>query len=475
MASVEHLFFLCYHHPMDTKKRIYACIDLKSFYASAECVARGLDPLTADLVVADKTRTDKTICLAVSPSLKSYGISGRARLFEVNQRLEQVRRSTGKKVDFIIAPPRMAYYVKVSSEIYSIYLEYLSAEDIHVYSIDEVFMDLTDYLSFYNMSAHELVMKMVRTVLERTGITATAGIGTNMYLTKIAMDIVAKHVDADSDGVRIAELNERKFREFLWGYKPLTDFWGIGRRTADRLRRYGLETMGDIARRSIEDEEFFYKVFGIDGEIMIDHAWGIEPVTMKDIKNYRTSTSSLSSGQVLSTAYKVKNARLVVKEMADNMVFDLVRKELLTASMTLTIIYDAKSLESMDYKGNIVYDPYGRPMPEAAHGTVNFGSPTSSSTKIISGITDLFDRIVDSELLVRRIYISANNTVSEKGTGRQLDMFTDPEKEEKEYKIQKAALEIREKYGKNSLIKGMNLEEGGTAIERNSQIGGHRA
>ncbi|MBR6483928.1 MAG: DNA methylase, partial [Clostridiales bacterium] len=264
---------------MEEKKRIYACIDLKSFYASAECVARGLDPLTADLVVADKTRTDKTICLAVSPSLKSYGIPGRPRLFEVNQRLEQVRRSTGRKVDFIIAPPRMAYYVKVSSDIYSIYLEYLSAEDIHVYSIDEVFMDLTDYLSFYNMSARELVMKMVRTVLERTGITATAGIGTNMYLAKIAMDIVAKHVDADKDGVRIAELDRQKFKEFLWGYKPLTDFWGIGRRTADRLRRFGLETMGDIARRSIEDEEFFYKVFGIDGEIMIDHAWGIEPVT----------------------------------------------------------------------------------------------------------------------------------------------------------------------------------------------------
>ena len=505
-----------------TENRIYAAIDLKSFYASVECVERGLDPLTANLVVADKSRTEKTICLAVSPSLKSYGISGRARLFEVVQRVEEINRDRsfrlhGKpfsgssifgpelekdpalKLDYEVATPRMAYYMNYSSRIYNIYLKYVAAEDVHVYSIDEVFIDLTDYLPLYRLSAHELVMTMIRHVLRETGITATAGIGTNLYLAKIAMDIVAKKMPADSDGVRIAELDETGYRTELWGHRPLRDFWRIGRGYTKRLEANGMFTMGDIARCSLENEDLLYRLFGINAELLIDHAWGWEPCRISDIKAYRPENNSLSLGQVLKEPYPFEKAKIVVREMTDSLVLDMVEKGLVADQMVLTVGYDTVSLEDpgirKKYKGEIAKDWYGRKVPKQAHGSINLGRMMSSTNRIIDAVMELYDRIVDPVLLVRRMYVVANHVVAEdlarkerevSEENRQLDLFTDPAEEDRqraeeeeeldrEHRRQEAVLEIRKKYGKNAILKGTNFMDGATARERNAQIGGHRA
>lgn len=452
---------------------LYIAIDLKSFYASVECIDRGLNPLTTNLVVADPSRTEKTICLAVSPSLKAYGIPGRARLFEVQQKLKEVKQRTGKEVEYIIAPPRMARYIEVSAEIYATYLKYISPEDIHVYSIDECFMDVTNYLKLYQMSAKELVVKMIHDVLERTGITATAGIGTNLYLSKIAMDIVAKHVEPDASGVRIAELDELTYRRLLWNHKPITDFWRIGGGIAKRLEKNGLYTMGDIARISIHNEDLLYKMIGIDAELLIDHAWGYEPCTMKEIKSYKPSTNSISSGQVLQHPYDFSQTRIVVQEMTDLLVLDLVEKGLVTDSLTLTIGYDRSNVDEGAYEGEIIYDRYGRAIPKSAHGTANLGTTSSSSKKIMTAMLELYDRIVSKELMVRRVTVSANNLVEEKY--EQYDLFMDPVEQAKERKMQEAMLAIKKKFGKNAILKGINFEEGATTIERNNQIGGHKA
>lgn len=458
-----------------TKNRKYIAIDLKSFYASVECFERGLDPLTTNLVVADESRTDKTICLAVSPSLKAYGISGRARLFEAKKVLSDYEKHTGKHVAFIIAPPRMARYIKYSTDIYNIYLRYISSEDIHVYSIDEVFMDVTSYLSIYKKTAHELAITIIKSVLEETGITATVGIGTNMYLAKIAMDIVAKHMPADKDGVRIAELDEMSYRKLLWGHKPLTDFWRIGPGTARRLARMKIYTMGQLARESIYNEEYIYKNFGIDAEILIDHAWGIEPTLIKDIKGYKPSTNSLSSGQVLQEPYPTDKARIIVAEMTDLLVLDMVSKKVLSDSFTLTIGYDRESVDNGTYDGDVAIDYYGRMVPIPSHGTVNFGDHTSSTQKIMAGMLSLFDRIVNPGVTVRRITIAANNLKKESENYQQMDLFTDYKEAEQEKKLQRALLEIQGKYGKNAVLKGTNYLEGATTRERNSQIGGHKS
>ncbi len=501
------------------KTRTYIAIDLKSFYASVECRERGLDPLDTNLVVADSSRTDKTICLAVTPTLKSCGVPGRARLFEVKQRVRDVnadrrsraegRRQEGSSyfyseiasnpslaMDFIIAPPRMARYVEYSTRIYSIYMKYVAPEDIIVYSIDEVFMDVTNYLGTYRMSAHELAMKIILEVLETTGITATAGIGTNLFLCKVAMDIVAKHIPADKNGVRIAELDEMKFRRELWSHKPITDFWRIGKGTAKKLAKYGMYTMGDVALCSHRDEGFLYKLFGKNAELIIDHAWGWEPCTIEDIKAYKPGANSLSSGQVLSCAYDADKARLVTCEMADSLALDLVSKNLVTDQIVLTVVYDILNLTDQArrsmYQGEIEKDRYGRAMPKKAHGSVNLDGHTSSTKKILTAASKLYDRIVDKSLLVRRIYIVANHVLPEdeapekKDELLQFDMFTDYDAEEarqktedaeleKERKIQDATLAIRAKYGKNAILKGMNMEEGATAKDRNTQIGGHKA
>ena len=460
---------------MEKNERKYIAIDLKSFYASVECFERGLDPLTTNLVVADETRTDKTICLAVSPSLKAYGIPGRARLFEVKKTLSDVEKRTGKKVDFIIAPPRMARYIKFSTDIYKIYLSYISSEDIHVYSIDEVFMDVTSYLSIYKTTAHELAMKMIRSVLEQTGITATAGVGTNMYLAKIAMDIVAKHMPPDKDGVRIAELDEMSYRELLWDHKPLTDFWRIGKGTARRLANMKIYTMGELARESLYNEEYLYKIFGIDAEILIDHAWGIEPTLMKDIKSYKPSTNSLSSGQVLSTPYPADKARIIVSEMTDLLVMDMVKKGVVSSSFTLVINYDRESVDNGTYDGEVMLDYYGRVVPVAAHGTANFGEHTQSSQKIITKMLQLYDEIINPDITVRRITISANALKPRSENYVQMDLFTDYKQDEQEEKLQAALLSIQERFGKNAVLKGTSYLEGATTKDRNSQIGGHRS
>lgn len=458
------------------KNRTYIAIDLKSFYASIECMERGLDPLTARLVVADPTRTEKTICLAVSPALKAYGISGRARLFEVLQKVKQVEAQTGEEISFHIAAPRMGRYIEVSAEIYEIYLSYISAEDIHVYSIDECFMDVTDYLDLYHMNAHDLAMTMIRDVLEHTGITATAGIGTNLYLCKIAMDVLAKHVQPDKDGVRIASLDEMSYRKYLWDHTPLTDFWRIGQGTVKRLSQCGMYTMGDIARTSIENEDLLYKIFGIDAELLIDHAWGYEPCTMKSIKAFRPQTNSISSGQVLQEPYDFKKTRIVVKEMTDQMVLELVEKKKMTDSVTVTIGFDRVNLEQENtiYQGEIHIDRYGRMVPKAAHGTANLGEPTNSTKRIMEQVLSLYDRIVPRDLLSRRITLSANN-LSDESEYEQLDLFSDVTSDKKERALQEAMLSIKKKYGKNAILKGTNLEEGATARDRNQQIGGHRA
>ena len=505
-------------------ERTYIAIDLKSFYASVECIERGLDPLTTNLVVADASRTEKTICLAVSPSLKSYGIPGRPRLFEVVQKVKEVnlerkaksprREFTGSsfnavelaknpdlEVAYIAAAPRMAYYMEYSTRIFDIYLRYIAPEDMHVYSIDEVFIDATTYLNTYKMSAHDLALKMIRDVLHETGVTATAGIGTNMYLCKVAMDIVAKKMPADADGVRIAELDEMSYRKLLWNHTPLTDFWRVGHGYAKKLMANGLNTMGDIARCSIGkpneyyNEVLLYKLFGINAELLIDHAWGWEPTTIAEIKSYKPQMNSLGSGQVLHCAYTAEKAKLIVKEMTDLLVLDLVDKKLVTDQMVLTIGYDIENLTNPairnKYHGEVTTDHYGRQIPKHAHGTINLPCQTSSTKIIMKAMEELFDRIINRDLLVRRINIVAarvvpESEVSDKQTFEQLDLFTDytalekkkeqeKKEQEKEKKLQQAVLDIKKKYGKNAVLKGMNFEEGATTRERNGQIGGHKA
>ncbi|MBO4645504.1 MAG: DNA methylase [Bacteroidales bacterium] len=503
---------------MEIVQHTYLAIDLKSFYASVECVERGLDPLTTNLVVADKSRTEKTICLAVSPSLKQYGIGGRARLFEVVQRLRQVnaarraqapaRRLTGKsvsdtelrthpdwEVDYIAAPPRMAHYMAFSAKIYETYLKYVAPEDIHVYSIDEVFMDVTDYLKTYRMNARELAMTIIRDVLGQTGITATAGIGANLYLCKVAMDIMAKKQPADRDGVRIAELDETSYRQQLWDHRPLTDFWRVGRGIAQRLAQYGIDTMGKIARCSLQDEELLYRLFGVNAELLIDHAWGWEPCTMEMVKSYRPERNSFSNGQVLSTPYTAPKARVVALEMADAMSLKLVAKKLVTDQIVLSVGYDASNMSDPNrqshYLGPVTVDHYGRQVPKHAHGTTRFQRPTSSSRQMVDAVAQLFDRIVQPDLLVRYLNVTVGNVVDEsrageRAEGEQLDLFADHEalaqqreKEaealEKERKLQEAQLAIKQRFGKNAILKGLNFEEGATARERNRQIGGHKA
>lgn len=489
---------------------MYIAIDLKSFYASVECVARGLDPLDANLVVADKSRTEKTICLAVSPSLKSFGISGRARLFEVVQRvgevnsqrksrlrgkdfsgkscfLSELQRRPDLKLDYITAPPRMNEYMRVSTQIYGIYLRYIAPEDIHVYSVDEVFIDASHYTTLYKMSAQELATTMIHEVLRETGITATAGVGTNLYLCKIAMDIVAKHMQPDKNGVRIAELDEQRYREQLWAHRPITDFWRIGGGYARSLARYGMFTMGDVARMSLVNERLLYKLFGVNAELLIDHAWGWESCSMRDIKAYRPRSRSLSSGQVLSEPYDFEKARLIVQEMADSLVLDLVRKGLLTNLIDLTVGYDIQNLRDADrrsrYQGEIKTDYYGREVPKHAHGSERIGCYSSSTQRITDATLRLFDRIVNPDLLVRRICIAAGNIVSENSLdpsqrSEQLSLFdapADTEAEARERRIQQAILHLRTRYGKNAVLRGMNLKQGATMKERNMQVGGHKA
>lgn len=506
------------------KERTYIAIDLKSFYASVECKQRGLDPMKTNLVVADNSRTEKTICLAVSPSLKSYGISGRARLFEVVQKVREVnamrrmnapgRQLSGESYDdnelkadtslavtYITAIPRMALYMKCSTQIYSIYLKYVAPEDIHVYSIDEVFMDVTDYLEAYKMSAHDLAMKIIRDVLDETGITATAGIGTNLYIAKIAMDIVAKRIEPDEYGVRIAELDEMEYRRLLWDHRPITDFWRVGRGYRKKLEAHGLYTMGDIARCSLgkpEDfynEDLLYKLFGINAELLIDHAWGWEPVTMKDIKSYKPEAKSIGSGQVLHDPYTADKARLVVSEMIDMLALDLVDKGMITDQVVLTVGYDIENLTDPErrkkYKGPVTTDPYGRKIPKHAHGTANLKEKTSSSRLLSEAVISLYDSIVDRELLIRRINMSVNKVIHEgmfvkQEESQQLDFFSDFDEQqqlkeeqekilEEEKQLQHAMLDIKKKFGKNALLKGTSLQEGATAQQRNRQIGGHKA
>ncbi len=493
---------------MPVQQRTYIAIDLKSFYASVECVERGLDPLKAYLVVADESRTEKTICLAVSPALKAYGIGGRARLFEVVQRVREVNRerrqqwaaSSAKSagppapITYIAAKPRMGLYIKYSTKIYSIYLKYIAPEDIHVYSIDEVFIDATAYLATYKMTAHELAMTMIREVLRETGITATAGIGTNLYLAKVAMDIVAKHIPADKDGVRIAELDEMSYRRKLWGYTPLTAFWRVGRGTAQRLAQVGITTMGQLARFSLSHEEWFYKEFGVNAELLIDHAWGWEPCTIDQIKAYRPETNSISSGQVLTEPYEAEKARVVIQEMADQISLDLVAAGRAASGITLNLAYDRESLTrpeiSSSYKGPVVSDYYGRAVPKPSHGSMHFDIPTSSSREITDAALAIYDSVVNKRLLLRRLNIAANNIVDESVAEQkrkepvQLELFTDHDALEREFEagetprkrersVQEAMLEIKRKFGKNAILKGISYDEGATARERNQQIGGH--
>ena len=488
-------------------QRTYLAIDLKSYYASAECASRHLDPLTTNLVVADTSRTEKTICLAVSPSLKAYGIPGRARLFEVVQKVKEVNaerlrsairsntavfrdgktslssrsydaRALAKdpslEVDYLVAPPRMLYYEKVSRQIYSIYQKYIAPEDILVYSIDEVFIDATAYLSHYQMSARDLAMTMIREVLYTTGITATAGIGTNLYLAKLAMDITAKHAAPDKDGVRIAELDEQSYRYLLWNHRPLTDFWMTGPGTVKRLEAHGIYTMGDLARFSIHGEDRLYEIFGVDAEILIDHAWGYEPCGMEQIKSYKPSTNSISEGQVLSTPYPYDKAKLIVREMAEILMFRLTEKKLVAESITLEVGYDRENVDKGCYRGLTQTDRYGRVIPKAAHGTVRFDAPTNLGSTIINESAKLFERITDSALTVRRITLNANKVTPDEGI-YQVDFFTDTKKLEKEKKLQQAMLGIKSKYGKNAVLKASSYEEGATMRQRNAQIGGHSA
>ena len=498
--------------------KTYCCIDLKSFYASVECKERGLDPLTTNLVVADKSRTEKTICLAVTPSLKAYGIPGRARLFEVVQKVKEInynrkfkarnhefegssysdielKKNPNLELDYIIAQPQMAKYMKYSTLIYNIYLKYVSSEDIYPYSIDEVFVDITKYLKTANMTPRQFVTTMIYDVFKSTGITATGGIGTNMYLAKIAMDIGAKHTKPDKNGVRMAELNEMQYRKLLWNHRPLTDFWRVGRGYSKKLEANNLYTMGDIARCSINNEELLYKLFGINAELLIDHAWGYEPCTMEDIKKFRPAVNSISLGQVLSMPYDYEKTKLIVKEMTDSLVLDLVDKNLITNQLVLTIEYDTENLINPEiknlYNGEISTDRYGRKIPKHAHGTINLTESTSSTKLILKAMLELYNRIIDKKLLTRKIYVVANNVVNENKVeepqqNEQISLFVDYKKQEEERRkitserhrennLQHTILNIKKKYGKNAILKGMNLEKDGTMKERNAQIGGHRA
>ena len=459
--------------------RTYAAIDLKSFFASVECILRGLDPLKAKLVVADESRTEKTICLAVTPALKAYGIPGRARLFEVNQKVREVQRRTGEKIEFTIAKPQMAKYVEYSTKVYNVYLKYVSAEDIHAYSIDECFLDLTRYLKLYKKTARELVKTIIQDVFTTTGITATGGIGTNLYLCKIAMDVMAKHVEADDDGVRIAELDEMSYRKQLWSHRPITSFWQVGRGIAERLENCrlnagrGIYTMGDIARVSVKNPEALYKLFGVNAEILIDHAWGYEPCTIADIKKAKPRNRSTGEGQVLQDPYPFDKARLVVREMVDTVSMTLVAHDLVTNAMVLTVGYDRENVDKGIYHGETVMDVYGRMLPKPAHGTANIGYYTSSQSVMADAVMKLFDRIVDPKLTVRRLNLVAADIVD--ASHEQYDLFTDVKKQEREKKRLKAELLIKKRFGKNAIVKGMDLQEGATTIERNGQIGGHRA
>ena len=522
--------------------RTYIAIDLKSFYASVECSVRNLDALATNLVVADATRTEKTICLAVTPSLKAYGIPGRVRLFDVVRKVKDINADrlrnairlgkaprgpdgqygfSGVSADaralaadpslelgYVVAPPRMKLYEQISTKVFSIYMKYISDEDIHVYSIDECFLDVTCYLKTYGMSARELAMTMIRDVLYNTGITATAGIGTNMYLAKVAMDIVAKHVPADRDGVRIAELDEMRYRELLWCHRPLTDFWRVGHGTARRLEKLGCRTMGDIARLSLKSENLLYRAFGINAELLIDHAWGWEPAGIREIKSYRPESNSLSSGQVLSEACDARQGRLIIREMTDLLTLDLVRKKLVTRKLELTVCYDRESLKLKHkgrsvqdsvfqvastgavYTGDLAVDFYGRVVPKHAHGTAGLDRWTSSTRRIGDAMMELYDRIVSPDLLVRRMYVVAAGLIRESDipaeSPLQLDLFTDYETlsrrkeaeaaaDAREKRLQEAVLNLQERFGKNAMLKGMNLEEGGTTVQRNGQVGGHRA
>ena len=506
------------------ENRIYLAIDLKSFYASVECMERGLDPMTTNLVVADESRTEKTICLAVSPSLKSYGIPGRPRLFEVVQKIKEVnavrqrsapgRRFAGSSsdhnelkihpdlaVDYIVAPPQMARYMEISTEIYNIYLKYIAPEDMHIYSIDEVFMDVTSYLNTCRLSARELAMKIILDVLHTAGITATAGIGPNLYLCKVAMDIEAKHIPPDKNGVRIAELDEMSYRRKLWSHRPLTDFWRVGRGYANKLEQNGIFTMGDVARCSVGkhneyyNEDLLYKLFGVNAELLIDHAWGWEPCTIADIKAYKPESNSIGSGQVLQCPYDFEKAKLVVKEMTDALVLDLVEKGLVTNQLTLTVGYDIENLTDQNrrkkYHGEVKTDRYGRKIPKHAHGTANLEGYSSSTKQIMAAMLGLFDRIVDKNLLIRRLNVTANRVIDEKSMPKppqyqQMDFFTDYAAEQekqkaeqaelaREKKIQEAMIDIKKRFGKNAVLKGTNLSEGATGKDRNNQIGGHKA
>lgn len=506
------------------ENRIYLAIDLKSFYASVECMERGLDPMTTNLVVADESRTEKTICLAVSPSLKSYGIPGRPRLFEVVQKIKEVnaarqrnapeRRFAGSSsdynelkirpdlaVDYIVAPPQMARYMEISTQIYDIYMKYIAPEDMHVYSIDEVFMDVTNYLNTYRLSARELAMKIILDVLHTAGITATAGIGTNLYLCKVAMDIEAKHIPADKNGVRIAELDEMSYRRKLWSHRPLTDFWRVGKGYANKLEQNGIFTMGDVARCSIGkpneyyNEDLLYKLFGVNAELLIDHAWGWEPCTIADIKAYKPESNSIGSGQVLQYPYDFEKAKLVVKEMTDALVLDLVEKGLVTNQLTLTVGYDIENLTDQNrrkkYQGEVKTDRYGRKIPKHSHGTANLEGYSSSTKQIMAAMLGLFDRIVDKNLLIRRLNVTANRVIDEKSIPKppqyqQMDFFTDYAAEQekqkaqqaelaREKKIQETMIDIKKRFGKNAVLKGTNLSEGATGKDRNNQIGGHKA
>lgn len=456
---------------------IYAAIDLKSYYASVECVARGMDPLTANLLVADESRTDKTICLAVSPSLKAIGVGSRPRLFEAKEAIRLYEAQHHCKVDYIVAVPRMAEYERISAQIYSIYLRYVSTDDIHVYSIDECFLDLTKYLGLYadgdEHPAHYMTMRMIRDVIKETGITATAGIGTNLYLAKVAMDIVAKKAPADANGVRIAELDEESYKRLLWGHTPLTAFWQIGPGKARRLARYGIYTMGDIARMSLSDEDWLYRLFGIDAEILIDHSWGIEPCTLKDIKNYKPKGHSLSVGQVLSRPYKYHEARLVFSEMIDQLTLDMVRKHLRTREVSFWVSFDPASLETLpSYTGEVTLDFYGRLHPKHIGKALRLHAETSSIRIIMDALLAAFDRHVDRRLLVRRLGVAAETHDDD---CVQLDMFSDYEALGREEALQRTLLEIRHKYRTNIILKGKNYLPGGTAKDRNEQIGGHKA
>lgn len=506
------------------RERVYIAIDLKSFYASVECMERGLDPMTTNLVVADASRTEKTICLAVTPALKAYGISGRARLFEVVQQVKEANRirknfAPGKiftgssfdanelkrdpslAIDYIAAPPQMAHYMEYSAKIYQVYLKYVAPEDIHVYSIDEVFMDVASYLKLNGMSAREFAKMIIQDVLKTTGITATAGIGTNLYLCKVAMDIVAKHVRPDEDGVRIAELDEASYRKKLWSHQPLTDFWRVGKGYAKKLQEIGLYTMGDIARCSIGNaneyynEDLLYRMFGINAELLIDHAWGWEPCRIADVKAYKPESNSIGSGQVLHCPYTFEQGRLIVKEMADLLALDLFSKGLVTDQMVLTVGYDIENLidpeRNKAYQGPVKTDHYGRRVPQHAHGTANLEKYTASTRLITEAVLELFDNIVNPKLLIRRVSMYANHVINEASvpvtdTFEQLELFTDYEEKEmaakaenqaleREKRMQQAVLDIKKKYGKNAILKGMNLQEGATTIDRNNQIGGHRA